>query len=143
MIWAVAGSVPVVIAAILLVLRWRFVEVRVVGRSMEPTLREGDRVLVRRTGTVRRGQIAVLASPWRFDDSPWLIKRVAAAAGDPVPSDEVVWLRDVTDQVVPPERLVLLGDNRAASFDSRRAGYFEARHLLGVVVRTMTRTKPI
>jgi signal peptidase I len=33
--------------------------------------------------------------------------------------------------------LVLLGDNPAASFDSRQAGFFPAERLLGAVVRRL------
>jgi signal peptidase I len=120
--------------------RRRYVAVQVHGCSMEPALRAGDRVLVRRRriDQVRRGQIVVLANRGALDDDPpWLVKRVAAAPGDPVPRADAEALRLVTEDEVPQHRLVLLGDNRAASFDSRRAGYFDADALLGVVVKTL------
>lgn len=120
--------------------RSRYVAVLVHGCSMEPALRAGDRVLVRRrrVDQVRRGQIVVLAHAGAFaDDPPWLVKRVAAAPGDPVPRAEAEALREVPEDEVPRRRLVLLGDNRAASFDSRSAGYFDADALLGIVIRTL------
>ncbi|MGL5862991.1 MAG: S24/S26 family peptidase, partial [Phycicoccus sp.] len=58
---AVAGSAVAVTVA---VARWRLSLVTVTGRSMEPALRAGDQLLVRRcgTGAVRRGRV-VLALP--------------------------------------------------------------------------------
>ena len=38
--------------------------------------------------------------------------------------------------------LVLLGDNPASGYDSRRAGYFDASTMLGVAVRTLGRPGP-
>jgi signal peptidase I len=123
------------VVAVVLVLRHRFVSVLVEGDSMAPTLRAGQRVLVRRTRAAHRGQVIVLASPLGTGSPPWLIKRVAAAPGDPVPRDTVPALRDASERWVPTDQLVLLGDNPAASYDSRRAGYFTAGTVLGVVVR--------
>jgi len=40
----------------------------------------------------------------------------------------------VDDPVVPAGRLVVLGDNAAHSFDSRRAGYVLAADVVGVVI---------
>jgi signal peptidase I len=133
----VTGTVAV------MMLRRRYVTVRVEGPSMEPTLRAGRWVLVQRTriDQVRRGQVVVLAFPrpahLAADNPKWMIKRVTAVPGDPVPRSQVPALRNVTDAHVPPGQLVLLGDNSPHSYDSRRAGYFAADRLLGVVVRTM------
>ncbi|MEV8374240.1 signal peptidase I [Kribbella sp. NPDC056861] len=126
------------LAASVLLLRRRFISVQVVGTSMEPTLSAGDRILVRRSGLerVRRGQIVVIANPSPVAGDPsWLVKRVVALPGDEIPRDGVPALREVQEDVVPAGRLVLLGDNQAASYDSRVAGYFEAATLLGVAVR--------
>lgn len=68
-----------------------------------------------------------------------MIKRVAAVPGDPVPRDEVPALADVPEACVLPGKLVLLGDNPDVSYDSRRAGYFPAERVLGVVVRSLSR----
>ncbi|WP_328329873.1 S26 family signal peptidase [Kribbella sp. NBC_00382] len=124
--------------AVVLVLRHRYLSVQVVGTSMTPTLRPGERIIVRRTtvANLRHGQIVVLAnSSPAPDDPPWLVKRLTALPGDPIPRDTVPALRDVPEQVVPPNRLVILGDNDSASHDSRTVGYYDATTLLGVAVR--------
>jgi signal peptidase I len=144
-----ATTISVLLAMVLVAVRRRFVVVRVVGTSMQPTLRDGERVLVRRTELqrVRRGQLVVFASfslgpdstvvPAMPGDPPWLVKRAIALPGDPVPHEQVPLLRDATLAQVPPGRIVVLGDNQSASFDSRRAGYIDGNTLLGIVVRTL------
>lgn len=132
-------------------LRLRWLTVTVAGPSMLPALRPGDRVLVRRTraGRVQTGQVVVLDA-----ESGPIIKRVAAAPGDPVPpglgavntglgagpgarGDGVL-----TGGRVPPGRLVLLGDNPGRSVDSRQHGYYDAAHLVGVAVRPLPGRRP-
>lgn len=112
---------------------------------MEPTFQHGDRVAVRRTGrsAISSGDVVVIeppdADPARRD-SPlrlpggrrFVIKRVGAVAGEPVPHGI-----PVSDPVVPDRKLVLLGDNADASFDSRAIGYFSTDRVLGSVVRRM------
>jgi signal peptidase I len=141
----VAAAIPAVSAAAWL--RSSLVAVRVVGISMQPTLLEGERVLVRRTTTaaVRRGQLVVFAQPQLYpgrpspDHPPWLIKRVVALPGDPAPRDFLPGSGISAESVVPPGKLVVLGDNRDHSFDSRRIGYIDGDTMLGVVLRRMTR----
>jgi signal peptidase I len=67
----------------------------------------------------------------------WMIKRVKAVSGDPVPRGEVSALRHVPERVVPEGCLVVLGDNAEASRDSRHFGYVPSDRLIGVVVRRM------
>lgn len=112
----------------------------VVGSSMEPTFRSGDRVLVhrRKLSNVRRGDVVVLMPPPEEvirlpSASRWNIKRVVALPGDPVP-DAVA--RIVGVSLVPRGALVVYGDN-PTSADSRQRGFFTAERLLGVVVKTM------
>ena len=50
----------------------------VTGRSMEPTLREGDRLLVRHGSVPRIGQLVVVRMP----DRPLAVKRVTARVDD-------------------------------------------------------------
>lgn len=116
-------------------LRRTYLVIRVHGDSMAPTLTDGDRLLSRRTdlAELRNGQIAVVVSP-RPTGSHYLIKRVAAVPGDPVPA-QVRWV--VGDDVVPDGRFVLIGDNTEASFDSREHGYFHAADLHAVTVRKL------
>lgn len=130
--------------------RRRFVVVTVIGQSMAPTLAHGDRVLVRRMplARARAGDVVVAAwgrpvpggpFPLTIEHptpgapptlAPWRVKRLAARPGDPVPAS----VRDaVPDHEVPPGRFLMLGDNPAASADSRARGYAHAEYFLGVV----------
>ena len=131
----VAGGSGALLAvlAVVAVLRRRLVTVTVSGRSMEPTLRHGDRVLVLRTRLVRPGQLVVLAAAPPMETA-WMVKRAVAVPGDPVPRAEVPALATRPEPVVPDGQLVVLGDNHLFSLDSRRFGYVSARQLLGVVV---------
>jgi signal peptidase I len=136
----VAGALAAAVGGALL-LRSRYVAVKVDGASMEPTLHTGDWVLVHRVriDRVQRDQIVVFEHPDRHEagNPPWLIKRTLALPGDEVPRDQVPALRHNEERRVPPGALVVLGDNTLASFDSRQAGYFAADTLLGVVVRKL------
>jgi signal peptidase I len=146
-------TVPVSLAGLALLagscLVWtlyrRYAIVDVHGSSMEPTLRHGDRVLVRRVrdGGVRTGDIVVID---RFapDDQPaagrpahrvWVVKRAAAVAGDPVPGSVARAAGVAPGTAVPAGRLAVLGDNPMHSTDSRVWGYLPTDRLLGVVRR--------
>jgi signal peptidase I len=111
--------------------------VTVDGVSMLPTYRPGDKVLVRRAplARIRRGDVVVVLRPdgWSLGERELFLKRAAALPGDAVP-DGI----PVPDAVVPPGRLVVLGDNARASFDSRASGYYADDGLVGVVIRRMT-----
>jgi signal peptidase I len=61
-----------------------------------------------------------------------VVKRVAAVAGDAVPADIGAL---APGGVVPEDRLVVLGDNPARSFDSRQSGFLHAGRIVGVVLR--------
>ena len=93
--------------------RWGFAIVR--GRSMEPGLREGDRLLVRYAGRVRPG-VLVLA---RFADGTLAVKRATerrtTAAGRPG------WW--------------LLSDNADEGIDSRARGPIADEDVVAIVVR--------
>lgn len=125
-------------------LRRRLTVVTVSGHSMAPTLLPGDRVLVRRTPVLRvdRADLVVFARP-RVAERSWMIKRVLAIPGDPVPRREVPVLWGYSETRIPPNRLVVLGDNPADSYDSRSFGYIRAEAILGVVVARLNSRKPI
>ncbi|MFF3443781.1 S26 family signal peptidase [Streptosporangium sp. NPDC002721] len=117
------------------------------GTSMEPALRSGDRLLVRRTKRARAGQLVVFvcpdpphaAEPMPERDRPLLIKRVVAVPGDRVP---VGWedpdMQEIAGTVVPRGSLVVLGDNRETSWDSRYYGFVRRERFVGVVVRRLS-----
>ena len=136
--WALA--VTAVTTVLLLWFRRHYTAVTVRGLSMQPTLHDGDRVLVRRIPPARLhvGDV-VVARPDRLGigGDRWLVKRVAALPGDPVP--ESVGGR-VDRTAVPDGALVLLGDNAEASWDSRTLGLFDVLLLLGRVEGTLSRS---
>lgn len=126
--------------------------VEIEGTSMAPAYRPGDRVLIRRTGLARlaAGQVVVFqhglpGGRWRTGPLPapqrvrWLIKRVVAVAGDPVPEAVMERVGARPGDVVPEARLVVIGDGRVSE-DSRAWGYLPADRVLGVVVRRLGRT---
>ena len=156
----VAAGAVAVLAATGLAAWWarrRFVVVTVLGESMAPTFAHGDRVLVRRVRLARARPGAVVVAAWgrpvpggpfplTIEEpvpgepptiDPWIVKRLVAGPGDPVP--DVIRVK-VPDREVPPGRFLMLGDNVAASADSRQIGYAHAEYLLGVVVGRLSRS---
>ncbi len=118
----VAGATAATLAA---VLRGSITTARVVGSSMAPTLKDGQRLLVirRRWRRPGRGDVVVFSNPRRPHSPSWLVKRVAAMAGDVSPIDQ---------SVVPAGQVAVLGDG-PESLDSRQLGNIEERSILGVV----------
>lgn len=137
--------------AVVLAINLFLAQPRVVhGQSMEPNLHENQRVIVDmlsyRFRTPDRGEIIVLDVPERRSGPP-LIKRVIGLPGD------IVEIRDgqvlINDQqldepyldqstqgwlapaIVPEECVFVLGDNRAASNDSRYFGVVPHENILG------------
>ncbi len=128
----------IVAAMVLLVLLFTFVfrAAGVLGDSMQPTLQDGDRlVLFSHFYTPARGDVVVIN---RYTEEP-LIKRVIGVAGDRVHIDETTGLvyvngerlsepyisgltppREMAGEVTVPEGcLFVMGDNRSISKDSR------------------------
>jgi signal peptidase I len=105
----------------------------VAGHSMWPTLRDGDRVLVRRVrpAALRGGEVVLVAMPGPAGDG-WVVKRVAALPGDPAPT-----VVSRHGGPVPAGMLALLGDNPESSADSRDFGYVPAERLFGVMIRRL------
>jgi signal peptidase I len=141
--WFGAGAVVAVAAAIGLA-RWLYAVVTVYGSSLEPEHCHGDRLLARRCGVrrIRRGQLVVFAEPGLGRRHParwtgagrnvWVIKRVAATAGDTVPDALRPAVGDVS--IVPRQAIVVLG-NSPDSRDSRHWGFIKASQILGVAAR--------
>jgi signal peptidase I len=149
-------ALPVCGLLVALALRQRFVLVTVDGDSMWPTLKPGDRVLVRRVrlGQLRAGQLVVIEPPgpdgqWSTPEGGpvgsrrWIIKRVAAGPGDPRPEDCLPDPVGIPEPQVPAGQLVVIGDNPSWSQDSRQWGYFPGDRLLGVVVRRIHASAPL
>jgi signal peptidase I len=121
--------------------------------SMEPTLTEGDNLLVEklgfRFGWLKSGDIIVFKSP---DADILLIKRLVAVEGDRVevkdgkvyvngeifltglpnePETPVGDLPEYTDLTVPEGMVYLLGDNRLYSHDSTEFGPVDKKWITG------------
>ena len=142
-----ALGLGVALAAATALVRRRVVLITVDGRSMEPTYRSGDRLLLRRADgrQVRHGQVVVVASPvstdgWQPGAPPavygtgnWLVKRAVAVAGEPVPLDVVGAAGVQPGSVVPRGYLVVRGDG-VRSGDSRLWGLVPVDQVLGVVL---------
>lgn len=148
----------VVVALITCVLLFTFFGrvIDVVGRSMEPTLREGDKIIITRlAGRYEAGDIVVLQKS-SFSEAP-IVKRIIATEGQTVdidfeqgtvyvdgfPLDEP-YINEPTYKpldfvgplTVPEGCVFVLGDNRNNSQDSREntIGCVDSRHILGKVV---------
>ncbi len=107
---------------------------------MMPTMRNGQFVLaLRRYSRLRRGDIVLLRRGPEV-----LVKRIAYVSSDHVaPLDRPLFQEvrdyfasgsDPDDLVVPADRVVVLGDNRTRSDDSRRFGPVPESDILGRVV---------
>lgn len=128
------------------------VTARVDAASMEPTLRPGQRVLarrVRRIDDVRRGDVVLVRSA---ELGRTIVKRVVGLPHEQIRLDRQgrVWVngkrwdepaaRPVPGPTatfsVPAASLFLLGDNRAASSDSRRWSrpFLPEHALVGTVI---------
>jgi signal peptidase I len=144
-----------------LLLRWAVIEPRwIPSGSMLPTLQLNDRVLVEKLrARLHRplpvGTIVVFHPPDAllaagYDPDAALIKRVVGAAGDriavhdgqlirngqPVPepwrAEPIAY--ELEPLAVPPDCLMVLGDNRNASLDSHLWGPLPADHVIGTAV---------
>ena len=154
--------VPVLVWVLLaLVLRWAVLEPRwIPSGSMLPALQLQDRVLVEKLRArlhrpVPIGTVVVFHPPAAliaagYDPKAALIKRVVGQAGDEVEvRDGVLWRNgskaaidwsaepmdyQLEPLTVPPDHLLVLGDNRNASLDSHLWGPLPQRALIGTAV---------
>jgi signal peptidase I len=147
------STLEAVVVAIILavVIRTFVIESFVVqGFSMEPTLLNGEHVLVDKAvfwfEPPSDGEVVVLKPP-RLDTTEFYIKRVIATAGQTVSMrDGVVFVDGVrqkepfvryvgTDSfgplTVPPHNVFVLGDNRPESEDSRYFGFVPDGNIQG------------
>jgi signal peptidase I len=153
--WVIEVVVIVATAFVLALLIQQFIlkPYAIPSPSMEPTLVEGDRVLVNRLTyhfrDPQRGDVIVFDPPGHVKGEPPLIKRVVAIGGDTVSvRDGVLWLNGVAqdepfikehpiidgfDEVrVSPGYVWAMGDNRNNSGDSRVFGPVTEDEIIGV-----------
>ncbi|MEV6306390.1 S26 family signal peptidase [Actinoplanes sp. NPDC051861] len=110
--------------------RWCLVTVR--GNSMAPTYTDGDVLLVRCGGRLRRGVPVVFRTPGETDP-PFLVKRLVALAGERHPA---------FSEPVPPGRIAVLGDNTGRSQDSRHFGPIDTASVMGHVLHRFPARSP-
>ena len=135
----IVAAVSVLIATLILPV------LQIEGTSMEPTLANGDIVLLAKTTNFDRGELCGFS--W---NNKLLIKRVIGIAGDwiEMDTDGTVYLNGekldepYTDQLavgecdlefpfqVPQEQYFVMGDNRNHSLDSRYFGVVKKEYLL-------------
>ena len=124
---------------------------QVLGQSMEPTLHSAQRVVIEKVTYrllhgPRTGDIVVLKLP---DQSDMLIKRVVGLPGETIEvRNGVVYMEgkrlsepwtvnlggsSYGPVTVPPLQVVVLGDNRGASNDSRNFGPIPIDSIIGAM----------
>jgi signal peptidase I len=140
------------IVALFFVVTFRLAVVR--GESMLPTYRDGQLLLANRftalTGPLRRGDVVLVKTA-----NEVIIKRIAYMPGDIIPPPDSFAFRRVKDYFeverpreeqgylptlkVPSGFVVVLGDNRRNSEDSRSFGPIAFRDILGRIINAPPR----
>ena len=148
----IRAALAVALTALAVVgLRAEVVEpVRIASDSMAPTLKQGEVVVVnKRARTPARDDLVTLRSP---QDGERVLKRVVGVGGDVVAiRDAILYVNDVEVQepyvdhesidalyygpvTVTRGSVLVLGDSRADSIDSRSYGEVSLRDVTGTVV---------
>jgi len=127
-------------ASALLLLRRVLLVVSVDGASMMPTYQPGDRLLTVRTRAgvpIRSGDVVVCRRPDRRPGAPYLVKRVLATAGQPIPDQPAADSHDLA--LVPPGSIWVQGDS--PGYDSRAFGPLPLSEIIGQVLAPLPRTR--
>ncbi len=147
-----ASKYVIVIVVILLLVIYVVSLQQVVGPSMEPTLDDGDILLLSKIHykifDVERNDVIALS----YDDSKYLIKRVIGLPGESIEyKDNKLYINDdayeeniyegmITNdfklsdlgyETIPEDMYLVLGDNRGDSLDSRDIGLIPKKDILG------------
>lgn len=135
-------DILVSVAASFMIITFLYQPVRVEGTSMQPELRDQDRLFINKFAykfeSISRGDVVVFHYP--RDPSKSYIKRIIALPGDTLSIDEGrVYVngkrisepyvprkyrdeRSLAQMVIPPNEYFVMGDHRSISSDSRDFG---------------------
>ncbi|VUZ40438.1 unnamed protein product [Hymenolepis diminuta] len=95
------------------------------GISMEPTVRDGDYMLVERISVylrrIKKGDIIIARQYCEHDNCNFVLKRVQAIEGDSVNYISPKLRKPVTTYI-PKDHVWIEGDNKEHSLDSRTYG---------------------
>jgi signal peptidase I len=155
--WTLCCVAVLSVLAYFMVSRFVVTAVIIQGRSMQPTLKDGERYYLNRwrylVAAPKRGDLVVLKDPGHND---FAVKRIVAGPNDWVNMrDNGIYLNgkrlsepylpEGTRTAVPdrqekwillgPNQYYVLGDNRANSEDSRYYGVIARKNLLGVLIK--------
>lgn len=140
--------VIVPVAILLLFLLFAITIFEIQGKSMEPAIRNGERVWILLFGfsQPKTGDIILFERP---DQPAFAVKRIVAVERDPITYNETGQLVAGTDIIslvpqpvgliqlysrVPPGYYMVLGDNPDASRDSRHFGFIPHSSIRGKVI---------
>ena len=134
-------ALAVAVAVIALVFTFGLRVVQVDGHSMQPTLLNGERLLMTPLKTPDYGDVVIVDSYIPYGKP--LVKRVIGKAGDTIDIDFTAGIvyrngeaLDEPYTAVPDNCLFLMGDNRNGSKDSRSTdiGCVDTRDILGTAL---------
>ncbi|HLL80472.1 MAG TPA: signal peptidase I [Ktedonobacteraceae bacterium] len=138
-----------------LVIRFAVQNFNVEGPSMEPTLHDGELILVDKWSYLfrppERGDVIVFVAPPHPDQD--YVKRIIGLPGDritidntkvyvdgvllnetyvsPINQGNLFSYKNITNQLVPPNMFFVLGDDRIRSSDSRDWGLVPRNNIIG------------
>ena len=155
----IAGFLLIITSGVMILILFMPV-LEVSGRSMEPTLRDGDILILLRPGTIGYGEMCGMYAQGRL-----ILKRVIGLPGDVVDMDAAgnVYVNGLPllepyvahkamgtcdlsfPYTVPENSLFVLGDHRETSIDSRSnlIGCIETSQVMGQVVARIWPPKSI
>lgn len=141
----------IIIVFVLLIRTIIITPVRVTGTSMDPTLKEGDILLLYKLGQINRFDVVVIDKSVEGDE---LIKRIIALPGESVEMvDGKLYINDTLSEdpyasglnidfnkvYLGEDEYFVMGDNRTVSLDSRVFGKIKRDSIKGT---TKTRIYP-
>lgn len=125
----------VLVGAVFFFVNFKTIEVK--GDSMQPLLKNGDRVLITKAywlvGNIRRDDVVVLQGD---EPNEFWIKRVYRMPGEKVNLKFVPYDHQLAEGefIVPIGHYYVLGDNLLVSEDSRNYGPIDADRVVGKVI---------